>query len=151
MVNKAGCLKAIEHCDNKMSLELYQDDLTDSENSLLRHDFKKDPTKYSHWRGGPFWKSNMKLYQFVDVLMHLLFLGITKSTREIIFNWISETKRINGYNKFANSIFHHITDMSLDWCKLLVAKSGWVSDNYIAFARVCKWCYHPIIILQNIE
>ena len=41
--------------------------------------------------------------------------------------------------------------MSLDWCKLLVAKSGWVSDNYIAFARVCKWFYHPIIILQNKE
>ena len=150
-VNRAGCLKVIEHCHNKMSLELYQDDLTDSESSLLTRDFKKDPAKYCHWRGGPFWKSNLKLYQFVDVLMHLLFLGITKSTREIILKWISETKRINGYKKFANGIFRHIADMSLDWCKLLVAKSGWVSDNYIALARICKWFYYPIIMLQNRE
>ena len=41
--------------------------------------------------------------------------------------------------------------MGLDWCKLLVASSGWVSDNYVAFARICKWFYHPIIILHAKE
>jgi len=144
-INRAGCLKIIEHCHNKMSYDFIRDNVTNSESTLLKLDFDKDPAKYSHWRGGPFWKSNLNLYQFVDVLMHLLFLWITKSTREIILHWITDTKRINGYKKFANSIFYHIAEMSLDWCKLIVAKSGWVSDNYIAFARVCKWFYLPIV------
>ena len=80
--------------------------------------------------------------------MYLLFLGITKSTIELVNNWIAQNKRLKGYKIFANHIFKHIVDMGLDWCKLLVAASGWVSENYIAFARICKWFYYPIIVLH---
>ena len=33
--------------------------------------------------------------------------------------------------------------MGLDWMKVLTVESGWVSDNYLAFCRVCKWYYSP--------
>ena len=56
-----------------------------------------------------------------------------------------------GYTVFANDIFIHVTNMGLDWCKLLVATSGWVSDNYVAFARISKWFYYPIILLHQHE
>ena len=148
-VNRSGCSKIIDHCHNKMTHEILRKDLSLAQGNLLTLDYQNDSSKYSHWSGGPFWKSNLGLHQFVDVLMHLVFLGVTKSTREIVLNWISETKRMHGYRKFGNSIFHHITEMSLEWCKLIVANSGWVSDNYIAFARVCKWFYYPIILLNN--
>ena len=118
---------------------------------MIKSDHIKQPEKYQFWEGGPYWKSNFNLKQFVDVLMHLLFLGITKSTKELVYNWISQNKRLRGYKIFANDIFKHIADMGLDWCKLLVAASGWVSDNYIAFARICKWFYYPIIVLHAKE
>jgi len=95
--------------------------------------------------------SEVFLIQFVDVLMHLLFLGITKATRELIYEWISETKRLSGYKIFSNNIFEPIADMGLDWCKSLVVNSGWVSDDYIVFARICKWLYYPITTLQERE
>ena len=39
-----------------------------------------------------------------------------------------------------------IADMSLEWCKLIVSSSGWVSDNYVGFVRVCEWFYYPITV-----
>ena len=44
--------------------------------------------KFTLWKGGPYRNSNIKLDQFVDVIMHLIFLGITKSTRDLIQKWI---------------------------------------------------------------
>ena len=108
-----------------------------------------NPDKYNHWSGGPYWKSNMMLSQFIDVLMHLLFLGVTKSMRDVILDWIGETRRMSVYKKLAYNIFSDITEMSLEWCKLLVSPSGWVSDNYVAFARVCKWFYYPLTVLHD--
>ena len=81
--------------------------------------------------------------------MHLLFLGVTKSTKDLIYGWITQTKRLNGYKFFANDIFYHLAGMGLDWCKILVATSGWVSDNYIAFSRISKWCYYLIVFLHQ--
>ena len=150
-MNKLGSTKIIEHCENKMAYNLYENDVTDADGKLVMSDYAKHPDKYSHWKGGPFWQSNLHLFQFVDVLMHLLFLGVTKSTKDLIYDWITQTKRINGYKLFANNIFSEIAGMGLDWCKLLVATSGWVSDNYIAFARICKWFYYPIVFLQQNE
>ena len=33
--------------------------------------------------------------------------------------------------------------MGLDWIKILTVESGWVSDNYFEFCRLCKWYYSP--------
>ncbi len=56
-----------------------------------------------------------------------------------------------GINCLSTIFFSEIAGMGLDWCKVLVATSGWVSDNYIAFARICKWFYYPIVFLQQNE
>ena len=94
----------------------------------------------------------MDLNNFIDVLMHLLFLGITKSAREFILLWIVELKQMTVYKSLAYRIFQDIADMSLEWCKLIVSSSGWVSDNYVGFVRVCKWFYYPITgCLQKTE
>ena len=150
-ISKLGSQKIIQHCNNKMSYELYQHQDKSKEKDDIDADYMKQPDKYKLWEGGPYWRSNLKLNQFVDVLMHLLFLGITKSTKDLVYEWISQNKRLNAYKIYSNSVFKHVADMGLDWCKLLVASSGWVSDNYVAFARICKWFYHPIIILHAKE
>ena len=38
--------------------------------------------------------------------------------------------------------------MGLEWCKLIDTEFGWVSDNYLSFARVIKWYYNPVTSLQ---
>ena len=38
-------------------------------------------------------------------------------------------------------IFEPISNIGEDWCKLIDAKSGWLSNNYLDFVRVIKWYY----------
>ena len=37
-----------------------------------------------------------------------------------------------------------VANIGLDRCKIILTESGWVSDNYLAFARISKWYYHPL-------
>ena len=55
-------------------------------------DSKKHPEKYLTWKGGPYWTSNIPFNVFIDVIMHLLFLGIVKSCKEMMTKWIGNTK-----------------------------------------------------------
>ena len=61
---------------------------------------------------------------------------------------IKKSKKSNVIKK---DLFTPITAIGLEWCKVLDIESGWVSDNYLAFARVVKWLYHPLIVLQPDE
>ena len=42
-------------------------------------------------------------------------------------------------------------NMGLEWCKLLDTDSGWVSDNYLAFTRIIKWYYYPLILMKGLH
>ena len=46
-------------------------------------------------------------------------------------------------------MYRTIPLLKLDWCKMIDAESGWVSDNYLAYCRLVKCRYHPIITLQT--
>ena len=37
----------------------------------------------------------------------------------------------------------------LDWCKMIDAESGYVSDNYLAYCRLVEWIYHPITTFEK--
>ena len=84
--------------------------------------------------------SGIEIFHFLllDVVMYILFLGGVKAARELISTWIVDTKRQIGYKVFSKGMFEPIEDMGLDWMKILTVQSGWVSDNYLAFSRLCK-------------
>ena len=53
------------------------------------------------------------------------------------------------YHKLQTDLFHSISLLGLDWCKAITSDSGWVSDNYLAYARLSKWIYHPLSTSQS--
>ena len=59
------------------------------------------------------------------------------------------SKRAVMFNELTNGLLMPIVEMGLDWCKVIEVESGWVSDNYLAFARLMKWYYHPLTVLQS--
>ena len=152
-INVQGTKKIIDSVNNKLALEYHtskdiqQVDKNNADSILV--DFRRNEKKYEKWCGGPFWNSSLSLNQFVDAIMHLVFLGVTKATQQLINSWIKVTKRSGVFNMVRKGIFKPITDMGLDWCKLLDNESGWVSDNLLAFARVIKWYYYPITTLKS--
>ena len=70
--------------------------------------------------------------------MHLVFLGITKASRELVIVWMKESKILRDYNACSKTMFESISDIGLEWCKVIVSDSGWVSDNYLAYVRLIK-------------
>ena len=101
-------------------------------------DYNISKDKYVDWIGGPFWNSNLTLNQFVDALMHLLFLGVTTKNYELVMKWIHMSKRMKVFSFVKEGILQLISVMGLDWCKLQDASLGWVSENYVAFAIIIK-------------
>ena len=67
----------------------------------------------------------MKLYQFVDALMHLLFLGITKAAMSLISKWLLAMLKPKEFTMKHKPVFSPIIAMGLDWCKLIDTDSGW--------------------------
>ena len=51
-------------------------------------------------------------------------------------------KQLKKYNYIKNIVYDTVPLMTLDWCKLIEAEAGWVSDNYLAYCRLNKWIHH---------
>ena len=64
----------------------------------LKKDATMFPSKYKKWIGGPYYTGTLEIYQFLDCIMHLLFLGVVKTTKGVITDWINKNKKKNFYN-----------------------------------------------------
>ena len=91
---------------NKLALEYHtftdisEVDKANADSILV--DFQRNEIKYNKWCDGLFWNSSLSLKQFVDAIMHLVFLGITKSTHQMINLWIKLTRRKSIFNTVRN-------------------------------------------------
>ena len=88
------------------------------------------------WKGRSYWKSDLKLHQFVDAIMYLIFLGITKSTDLLIKKWMGQVLKPKQFNVQIKTLFAPVMCMGLEWCKLIHSKAGWISDIFLVFARI---------------
>ena len=86
-----------------------------------------------------YWNPTMILNIFCDVIMHLLFLGITKASKHLLSLWLEDTKSKVQYDQCVRQLLLSLTDLSLEWCKIIASEFGWVSDNYLAYSRIVKW------------
>ena len=151
-INLASSKKLNERVQNRIAIDyINNEDQQSSELKIIeafrdvKNDFMAHKDKFNLWKGGAYWNSNSKLDHFVDVIMHLIFLGITKATRNLIQKWIGIALKPNQFNLSMKNLFPPIANMGLDWCKLIDTDAGWVSDNYLAFARIMKWYYYPLL------
>ena len=126
------------------------------EYEIVRLHYKQDKQAYKmhilpcSWFG----KNHIKLY--VDVPMHLLFLGVTKSAMIKTTRWLHMKRLYSTFLSFTKDILEPIDRMNLDWCKLLKYPStekfgGWVSENYLGMARLCTWFYSLLHFLPQTE
>ena len=154
-INLAGSKMLIEKAKNKIAIEYVTSQSSDiSAIEAYEHimkDYSADRNKYNLWDGSPYWTSPLQLNTFVDAIMHLIFLGITKSTQLLIQKWIMLKMNSNLSTLNIKKIFSPIMNMGLEWCKLLDTDSGWVSDNYLAFTRIMKWYYYPLILMKGVH
>ena len=85
--------------------------------------------------------------------MHLLFLGIVKTTMLRIQQWMCNKRRMNPFVRAMESQFQSIGKLKLSWMKTLPYKAGkfggWVSENYLALSRLLKWFYSSLDLITS--
>ena len=90
-INSAGSHKLIKRVQNCIAIDYINNKHAQSMDSDVIEAYsdvnnyfitKKD--MFPLWKGGMYWNSDLKLHQFIDVIMHLMFLGIIKATHLLI-------------------------------------------------------------------
>ena len=87
---------------------------------------------------------SIKLY--VDAPMHLLMLGITKTVVLKIMKWLRHLNQTPNFLTIAKGVLLNVKAMNIEWCKILEYPTtdkcgGWVSENFVAMARLGNWFY----------
>ena len=119
------------------------------ENNIIEKEATIFPGKYEKWVDGPYYDGPLKIYQFINCIMYLLFLGVVKTTKVVITDWINIKYKNNSYNVMKKYMYRTIPFFKFDWCKIIEAESWWVSDNYLAYCRLAKRIYHPITTFKE--
>jgi hypothetical protein len=100
------------------------------------------------------WFGNNHVKLYVDVPMHLLFLGVMKSAMIKTTRWLNMKRLYTMFLTFTKDVLEPIERMDLDWCKLLKYPStekfgGWVSENFLGMSRICTWFYSLLHFLPQ--
>ncbi|KAL7567106.1 hypothetical protein ACA910_009435 [Epithemia clementina (nom. ined.)] len=110
--------------------------------------FHKDPTMFDIYKGPITWDSDADINDNVDVVMHLLFLGIVKSANEQTIKWLKKRMKYGSFVKTTDGLLEMVQHLNLDWCWVLGFQrgklEGWVSENYLGFAHLPLWFFSMI-------
>ena len=91
------------------------------------------------------WDRAQPLATNIDVIMHLLFLGVWSTLVSVGMEWLRLNQMESSFLLFADGLLEQVQALNLDYCKVLGYKKGrlggWVSENYLGFARIAGWFY----------
>jgi len=112
---------------------------------VIQTEFDENPELFTQWQFPAFWERGVDLHQHIDVAMHLLFLGVVKTTIKKIQEWIKKRNKYQSFLSYASGTFEAIQALGLDWCRVIPYGAGklggWVSENYLAACRLMCWFY----------
>lgn len=84
----------------------------------------------------------------IDVPMHLMFLGITKANAtDLVGSWLKALRKQTSFCKKSRPLLQEIANVGVSWCKAEISFGGYVSENWIAYARLHKYVYQLLSML----
>jgi hypothetical protein len=93
------------------------------------------------------WVGDIPIFLCIEMLMHLLFLGIAASNFDLCATYLTAHKQWDTFKKSAHSLLQILNKFNLSWL-LTYPFSGtkrttgtWVSENWLAWVRISKICY----------
>jgi hypothetical protein len=112
----------------------------------------KYPHEFERWKFPSFWKRDLPLKAQIDAPMHLVFLGAVQGVTGFIHTWLRKHEKYSNFMRLVENRLSHMVKFKLNWLKILPYKGdrlgGWVSENYVSFAKLCKWFY---LILDDVK
>jgi hypothetical protein len=154
-INNDVISSIIEHATNAKHfgvLEQHQDEYAMEFNVLKSHK-EKYPGKYQCWPFPPAWNRGMEIYHHVDVPMHLLFLGVVRTTLKRVLEWTKYKNKYNSFIRISSGLLEQVSRLHLNWCVVIPLSGakfgGWVSENYLGMARIMRWFYSLLPAVQD--
>ena len=97
----------------------------------------------------PSWDIPNGISSYIDAPMHLIFLGCVKFMNKRILDWSALFKKETKLVKTFAPVIPSIYDLKLEWCKIFPLSSGgsfsgFVSENWLAVARLSRWMYSSL-------
>ena len=145
---------AIKHVlDNALSvltceLTFHDKEINPENFDIMEKEKNNHPDCSNRWNFPSVWTRHYPLYQFIDVLMHLLFLGIQRTIMKRVTLWHSRRSAKSSFEQCANGMPDAMCRMRLSWCKVLPCNgnktAGWTSETHLAMSRLNKWFYGGI-------
>jgi hypothetical protein len=149
----AEAISAISECamkcrSYKSLLDAAEGGVVGPELAAMEEEREQRPELFRMWKFPSLWVRGVQLSQHIDVVMHLLFLGVIKTTIQKIQQWTKERGKHTAFLTYSKGIFESVQKLGLDWCRCVPYKTGklggWVSENYLGAARLMNWFYGSI-------
>jgi hypothetical protein len=146
----------LKHVQNARAITLLEDDPNNNMHYqvLLCHR-DSNPELYEFSAYPTAWRRGLPLHAHVDVPMHLLFLGVTKTVVKRIMEWSKAHSLQNNFLRASSGVLDAVGSCHLEWCVALKITGpnfgGWVSENYLALPRLCKWFFSMLPVLNEDE
>lgn len=121
----------------------------------LYAEFKKfhdrNPSRYQKFKLPPIVGTDHSLEQVIDLIMHLLFLGIGKHVFDDSKDYLASRKMLASFVRYAQGLLESLSDLC-DWCKPKPFEQGtggsWVSEDYLAFVKLMPWFYSSLAFVH---
>jgi hypothetical protein len=154
-IKKKSVTAIILHADHCREYNIIMDDplSTPAERAAAVREKEREPDLHAPWPIPSLWERGVLLEQTPDVPMHLLFLGVVKTTMLRIQQWMSNKRKMSPFVRAMKTQLNSIEKLKLSWMKTLPYKKGkfggWVSENYVAMSRLLKWFYSSLALIAS--
>ena len=140
--------KAMEHSSRSFSLEIARQNPQKYQAIITAAEL--DPVQYGKVPYPPAWdRPTIGLDLHPDVIMHLLFLGVVKTTILQIQSCLSAQSKLNSFRKSTESYLKEFQKVHIEWIPIQPYQGermgGWVSENYLGFSRLMPWFFQNIV------
>ena len=105
------------------------------------------------WVAPSMWSQVSDITDMVDVVMHMLGLGVAKAcNKDVVRSWLTQRKVFSSFNRSMAGKLESVKLLHLGWCKALSTgkegkMGGWVSENHFALVRLSRWYYVDVFTL----
>ena len=146
-LNEKCRLEVIDRANNCILADLIEEnkEVEPEIYEVLIRDKQRNPELYKCWPFPPSWCSGLEMSQHIDAIMHLVFLGVIKTTMKRFNYWTKVRGKHNAMVSFAKLILEGVQELRLQWITVLPYRqgcfSGWVSENFLGMARILPWFY----------
>jgi hypothetical protein len=144
LINNEAIHGILNHAQNARAIKLLENEPNNSKHfQILSRHRDEHPSLYECWPFLAAWSRGVPLELHVDVPMHLLFLGVTKTVTKRVMEWKKAHNLMNNFLQVSSSVLDAVASCNIEWCVALKLTNfgGWVSENFFALARLGKWFY----------